>query len=109
MKTSFYTYALTICAAGSLLTLTSCNWGAKTSEDTQDDSSVAASVNPSEVLLTINGKPALTIPEFEFYYEQLLEQQPQLKSFAAFMPDLKMNIYSTLVGQKVLEHWIKKE
>ncbi len=62
----------------------------------------------SEVLLTIDGQPAVTVAEFEKYYDQVLEQQPQLRSFAAMMPDLKSNIYSTLASQKVLEHWAKK-
>lgn len=62
-----------------------------------------------EVLLTIAGKPALTAAEFEEYYDQLLEQQPQLKQFAALMPDLKQNVFSTVVSQKVLEHWAREQ
>jgi hypothetical protein len=92
-----------ICAVSSLLLLPACDWfKSKTSQMT-------GSPAEGEVLMTIKGKAALTVPEFEAYYEQLLEQQPQLKSFAAFMPDLKKNIFDTLSSQKTLEQWVVNE
>jgi hypothetical protein len=66
------------------------------------------SSHAQDVLLTIDGKQAITVQEFEKYYDRILDQQPQLRSFAAMMPDLKENVYSTLVSQKVLEHWAEK-
>lgn len=71
-------------------------------------SKTAASAGSSAILLTIDGQPAITVGEFEKYYDQVLDQQPQLRSFAAMMPDLKENVYSTLASQKILEHWAKK-
>jgi hypothetical protein len=71
-------------------------------------SQTSRGASASAVLLTIEGQPALTSEEFEKYYEQVLEQQPQLRSFAAMMPDLKENIYATLASQKILEYWAKK-
>ncbi len=99
----FVSKSAAICAVGSLLMLPACDWF---KGKTGSSSSGSAT---GEVLMTIDGKPALTVPEFEVYYEQLLEQQPQLKSFAAFMPDLKTNIYDTLASQKTLERWVVSE
>src|SRR5579859_2934591 len=106
MTTHVSKFATTFCMISALLMLPSCDWSKKTSGTA---SMSGAPAEEKDVLLTINGQPALTIQEFEIYYEQLVEQQPQLKSFAAFMPDLKLNIYATLVSQKALEQWIKSE
>ncbi len=92
----------------SLLTLSACDMSKKKSED--GSSAAAGHAAPSgDVLVTIGGKPAITVKEFEEYYEQMLEQQPQLKSFAQFMPDLKQNVFNSMVGQRLIEHWAEEK
>ncbi len=91
----------------SLLMFAACDMGSK-----KADSASAAkegSAPSGEVLVTIGGKPAITVKEFDEYYEQMLEQQPQLKSFAQFMPDLKQNVFNSMVGQKLIEHWAEEK
>lgn len=85
----------------SLLTLTACDWG-------KGGGKVAEQAAGGDVLLTIGDKPAVTVTDFETYYNQILDQQPQLRSFAAFMPDLKLNVFSTLASQKIIEHWAQE-
>lgn len=91
--------------AASLLILAACDRTGKESTGASAASSQGSTAPTGDVLVTIGGKPAVTTKEFEEYYEQVLEQQPQLKSFAQFMPDLKENIFNTLVSQKLIEHW----
>lgn len=93
----------------SLLTLSACDMGQKKNEAGASTSKGADSSASGEVLVTIGGKPAITVKEFEEYYEQMLEQQPQLKSFAQFMPDLKQNVFNSMVGQKLIEHWAEEK
>jgi hypothetical protein len=78
--------------------LSGCEWFKKNSKKT-----VVA--EGEEVLLTIKGSPAISVTEFEAFYDQILEQQPQLRQFAAMMPDLKMNVFTTLMNQKLIEQW----
>lgn len=103
MKITLKTFSYTSMACA-LMFLSSCTWF---SSDKKEGG--AAKVMESNVLLTIEGNPAVTTDEFEKYYMQILEQQPQLKTFAAYMPDLKLNVFSTLISQKILEHWAQKE
>src|SRR5580692_9084360 len=90
--TKSLSYSSMVCA---LMFLSSCSWFSEKKEG-------SAKELETDVLLTIEGTPAVTIKEFENYYTQILEQQPQLKTFAAYMPDLKLNVFSTLISQKVL-------
>jgi cytidylate kinase len=99
---SMKTYAghtkLMLSFVGALFILPSCGDSSK-----KDQGSGATGA--AEILMTINGKPVITVADFEADYEQNLEQQPQLKSFAAFMPDFKLTIFSNLAAQKLIEHW----
>jgi len=94
-----------LCSA--LVFLPACDSGKKEAASTSAaPSGVTTAVAPvGEVLLTIDGKQAITVSEFEQFYEQLLEQQPQLKSFAAFMPDLKEQIFESMASYKLIEKW----
>jgi hypothetical protein len=97
---------LSIALLSALAFLPACD-SAKKEEASEATSSpagmpVAAS---GEVLLTIDGKPAISVSEFKQFYEQLLDQQPQLKSFAAFMPDLKEQVFESMASYKLIEKW----
>lgn len=67
----------------------------------------------TDVLLSINGKPAVTVGEFEDYKAKILEIQPQYKQMMAMMPEaekvkIDQNLYENLVNQKVLQAWVEK-
>ncbi|MBN1549396.1 peptidyl-prolyl cis-trans isomerase [Candidatus Babeliales bacterium] len=86
-----------------LLLLSACNWWGSKDAAT----GVSSSVANETILLSLDGKPVITVKEFETFYNQTLEQQPQLAQFAAFMPDLKENLYNTFASYKLLEYWIR--
>ncbi|MGE0009250.1 MAG: peptidyl-prolyl cis-trans isomerase [Candidatus Babeliales bacterium] len=67
----------------------------------------------NDVLLRINGKPAVTVAEFEEYKAKILEIQPQYKQMMAMMPEpervkIDQNLYENMVNQKVLQAWVEK-
>ena len=94
----------------SLLTLSACDTGSKKGDSAAPAAGKGGSAAAAgDVLVTIGGKPSITVKEFEEYYEQMLEQQPQLKSFAQFMPDLKQNVFNSMVGQRLIEHWAEEK
>lgn len=55
-----------------------------------------------DVLLTINGRPALTVRDFEQYEEQIFQANPQLRSMMAVMPDVEKNLFDALASQELL-------
>lgn len=55
-----------------------------------------------DVLLTIDGQPALTVRDFEQYEEQIFQANPQLRSMMAVMPDIEKNLFDALASQELL-------
>lgn len=80
----------------------------------RDDHGHGATESASaDVLLRINGKPAVTVGEFEDYKTKILEIQPQYKQMMAMMPEVErikidQNLYDNLVNQKILQAWVEK-
>lgn len=79
----------------------------------RDDGHNHGSDVTNDVLLRINGKPAVTVAEFEDYKTKILEIQPQYKQMMAMMPEaervkIDQNLYENLVNQKVLQAWVEK-
>jgi hypothetical protein len=108
-------------AVGSLVILSNCEWEwfkPKPIIEKKDETPPAAlapadrkagAVAPQgEVLLSIEGKPVITVPQFEEYKNNLLESQPQLKQLLAFMPDAEREIFQSMANEKVLELWVSK-
>lgn len=62
-----------------------------------------------KVLVTIEGIPVMTIKSFEEEYEKLLEENPQLKQMAQFIPNLKENILNSLISQLVMDTYVLRE
>lgn len=62
----------------------------------------------SEILVTIKGKPAITVKTFERDFELLLEENPQLKSVLPFMPDARKNFLGGLVNQEVVDLYVQQ-
>jgi hypothetical protein len=98
----------------SLLLLSSCDWfkpkpvierETATKGQKNDMSTQAAT---GEVLLTIDGKPAIMTSQFEDYKNTIMEAQPQLKQMAAFIPDLEEKLFESMEHEIALQHWLNQ-
>jgi hypothetical protein len=64
------------------------------------------SCDSSAVLVSMKGKPVITMQSFEKEFDQLLEENPHLKSVLALMPDAKKNFLSGMVNQEIVDSWV---
>lgn len=60
----------------------------------------------SAVLVSLKGQPVITQQSFEREFEQLLEENPHLKSVLALMPDAKKNFLQGMVNQEIVDRWV---
>ncbi len=61
----------------------------------------------SEILVTINGKPAVTVKSFERDFDMLMEENPQLKQVLPFMPEARRNFLTGLVNQEIVDMYVR--
>lgn len=66
-----------------------------------------------EVLLTIDGKPKLTVDDFDRYKDQFFAIQPQYKQILQFMPAaeqvrIDQNIFQNMVTEALFQEWVAK-
>lgn len=61
-----------------------------------------------DVLVTIEGKPVMTVQSFEKDFNNLVESNPQLQQIMQIMPDIKEKIFEGLVNQQVVDYYIEK-
>ncbi|MGE0206622.1 MAG: hypothetical protein AB7R69_02120 [Candidatus Babeliales bacterium] len=94
----------------SLIVLSSCDWGKKeeVKKETSSTAQESTAAPTGEVLLTINGKPAITTSQFEEYKNSVLDAQPQLRQLMAFMPDAEMELFKSMANEIMLKNWIEK-
>ncbi len=130
MKGNASRYALHVCAVFAVLVLSGCapwDWikekfGGKKApaavavEPAKDKASTRGKIEAVElkgkddkVLVTMEGVPVMTIKSFEEEYEKLLEENPQLKQMAQFVPNLKENIFKSLRSQLIMDAYIERE
>ena len=61
------------------------------------------------VLLTIDGKPAISVDSFEAYFYQFLQNQPKnLKKLLPMMPDAKQNVFAAMANEEIILAWARK-
>jgi hypothetical protein len=60
-----------------------------------------------DVLASLNGKPIITVESLNSDFDQLLEENPQLKSVLPLMPDAKYNFLMGMVSQAVVDKYIE--
>ncbi len=71
------------------------------------NTSGSASVSDSSaVLVSLKGQAVITQQSFEKEFEQLLEENPHLKSVLALMPDAKKNFLQGMVNQEIVDRWV---
>jgi hypothetical protein len=104
------------CAVVSLAFLPSCDWFGSTGIPekstatlTQVEESVSVEAPKGEVLLTVKGKSAVTVPQFEEYLNEVIKAQPQLKQLMAFMPDAEYEFFKSMQNEIAIEQWIKDQ
>lgn len=97
----------------SLLALSACKWFSSIKEGY--DCSACASCPTSsakdttDVLITINGKSALTAKEFEEFLSQASEGNDQFKLMLQLMPDFKEQLFNMKKRGLIFSEWAKKE
>lgn len=63
-----------------------------------------------EPLLSINGKPAITVEGFEDFWNTYLESNPQAAAYASFYPNVRHEMFkNNLVPLEVAKAWVKAE
>jgi hypothetical protein len=72
----------------------------------QASSGPAGQALSDDVLVTINGKPVVTVESYEHDFDQLLEENPQLKQVLPFMPDARQNFLQGLANQEIVNLYI---
>jgi cytidylate kinase len=98
----------------SLVFLSGCEWDSQKpiieKEEAPGTSTTKGDVVPAqtgEVLLTIKGKPAITVQQFENYLEMVFKAEPQYRQLMAMMPDAEYEMFNGLVREAVAESWVK--
>lgn len=66
----------------------------------------AAEQMSGEVLATMSGKAVVTVSGLKQQMNQLMEENPQLKSVLPFMPDVEYNVFKSMVSQEVVNRYV---
>jgi hypothetical protein len=102
-----------------LMVLSGCDWFSKKddqkinkgAQQTVQEEKIEAEVTPvsvQNVLLSIEGKPVITVTEFEGHLKKIIDSNPQLSSVIESVPAMKYNIFSGMMSQELLRIWVKK-
>lgn len=67
---------------------------------------VADSKAGGEVLLTINGKPRTT-EDFEVFWQEFLNSDPQAALMAQFMPNAREEMFKNYETEELIKEWIR--
>lgn len=101
---NFYTAAV-----ASLLLLSGCDWCCKKKKCESNASGTASSgKDGNTVLLEIDGKPVITVDQFDEYYNQFLAANPRLQGMIQFLPNAKQEILNGMINEEIVVHWAKQ-
>lgn len=79
-----------------------------TSETPTEEATKTAAPMPADVLVTVEGKPTMTVAQFEKEYDTLVQNNPQVKELIHLMPDLDEQYFDGLVNQQLVDLYITK-
>lgn len=65
-----------------------------------------SSKSDDEVLVSINGAPAITKNSFEEYLDEFAKSDPQVEMMMSVMPNIKQQIFNNLITEKLISYWI---
>lgn len=91
-----------------ILLLSGCEWFGSKKEAVAEKAGAKEVISGDVVIATMDGKPVLTLKEFEERFEQLLNGQPQLRAMLQYMPDLKLDVAKSLVSQSVIDKYVEE-
>lgn len=93
-----------------LALLSACDWLKKGSGcPTCDSSSSLASAAPEDVLLSVDGKPAITKGSFDDFFNAYLSSNPQAAAYIAFDPGARRRVFQEKELQVLVAHKVKKD
>lgn len=61
-----------------------------------------------EILVTMSGKPIITVESLEDDFNRIMKENPQVAAMAQLIPDIKLNFLRGLVSQAVVDEWVKE-
>jgi peptidyl-prolyl cis-trans isomerase C len=109
VKMHLYRILKGACAVSLLVLLPQCDFfGGKKEEAQAESLTEQTSAGNGEVLLSIDGKPRITVDRFENYVNTVLEAQPQLKQLIALMPDAEQELFKSMANEELLQAWLAK-
>ena len=65
-------------------------------------------VKQGEVLATMDGKPVLSTVSFEREFNQILEENPQLKAILPHVPGAKVELLNGLVNRFIIDEYVSR-
>lgn len=81
--------------------------GKSSSTGSSEKASQSSTVLGGDVLASIDGKPLITAESLDEDFNQLLEENPQLKAVLPLMPDAKYNFLMGMISQAVVDKYIE--
>ena len=100
----------TFLLAGSLLLLSGCFGEKKECEDKKASEQVGAVTDRGEVLLSIDGKPALYSQDFEDQKAMALQSDQRLQMIVQMVPNAEYDmIYKSIEAALVLKEWVHRQ
>lgn len=84
---------------------TGCDWFSK-----DKSKGVSHTASGDDVLLTINGKPALTVQEYEDQLDMACKANPQMEMFLNMIPGGEQNfIFRGMKAARIMKEWAERE
>lgn len=93
-----------------LFVLSSCKYD---DHEKKEHAAAEPSAPKGEVLFSIDGKPKITVDDFERYKDQFFKIQPQYKQILEYMPKteqirIDQNIFQNMVNEVLFQEWVEK-
>ncbi|MBI2352875.1 peptidyl-prolyl cis-trans isomerase [Candidatus Dependentiae bacterium] len=92
--------------------MSGCKWwpfADKSKEETAVTGSSSSVMNSDDVLLSLDGKPALTVADYEEQLDMARKMNPQIDMFLQMIPNAEKEFFKGIVVGKLLKAWAEKE
>jgi hypothetical protein len=90
--------------------LSGCGWMSSSKDAKKEDVAQSSVANKNDVLLSIDGKPVLTVEEYEDQLEAARQAHQEIEMLLQMMPNAEREyIFQGIATGKIMEAWAKKE